>query len=165
LLTTVALFDLSALVCSKPEPYVKKSTDHPRFGGKQIGVQWPKPGRTVDTYFQKEHPWVYNGCKFNDRLMYASQQQKPNRGFMTSDYHRRCAACVCVARCAPRCVYSTGQDTSSARLFLHKLDKVVKSSADKVHPHLWTVVILPSASASIWSRHQGSAPLPMDHLK
>jgi hypothetical protein len=33
---------------------------------------------------------VYSGCKFNDRLMYATQQSKPNRGFMTSDYHRRC---------------------------------------------------------------------------
>lgn len=71
---------------------MKKSTDHPRFGGKQIGVAWPKQGKTVDTYFQKEHQWVYNGCKFSDRLMYASQQQKPAKGFMTSDFHRRCAA-------------------------------------------------------------------------
>ena len=35
---------------------------------------------------------MYNGCKFSDRLMYASQQQKPAKGFMTSDFHRRCAA-------------------------------------------------------------------------
>ena len=40
---------------AKPEDYTKKQADHPRFGGKQIGVQWPKVGRTVDTYFQKEH--------------------------------------------------------------------------------------------------------------
>ena len=46
----------------------------------------------MDTYFQKEHQWVYNDCKFSDRLMYASQQQKPAKGFMTSDFHRRCAA-------------------------------------------------------------------------
>jgi hypothetical protein len=77
-------------LCRKPEEYAKKLSDHPRFGGKQIGVAWPKNGKTIDTYFEREHKWVYNGCKFNDRLMYATQQTKPNRGFMTSDYHRRC---------------------------------------------------------------------------
>ena len=49
----------------------------------------------METYFQKEHNWVFNGCKFNDRLKYATTQTKPNRGFMTSDYHRRCAATAC----------------------------------------------------------------------
>lgn len=94
------------LLCRKPEEYVKKSTDHPRFGGKQLGVAWPKCGRTTDTYFQKEHQWVYNGCKFNDRLMYATQQTKPTRGFMTSDYHRRCCpllAATCLL--APCCKF------------------------------------------------------------
>ena len=91
--------------CRRAEEYVKKIPQHPRFGGKQIGVAWPKQGKTVDTYFQKEHKWVYNGCKFNDRLMYASQQSKPTRGFMTSDYHRRRAPPLPImpSRCRSNC--------------------------------------------------------------
>ena len=79
------------ILCSKPEEYGKVAKDHSRYGGKQIGTNWPKHGKTIDTYFQKEHKWVYQGCKFNDRLLYATQQQVKANGFLTSDFSRRCA--------------------------------------------------------------------------
>lgn len=88
-------------------------SDHARYGGKQIGTAWPKEGKTIDTYFQKEHKWVYSGCKFNDRLMYATQQQEKKRAFLTSDFSRRCGPrwlCVTwrlysrgLGVCSPQC--------------------------------------------------------------
>jgi len=82
---------LPTLPCarSKPDEYGRAVKDHARYGGKQIGTAWPKEGRTIDTYFQKEHKWVFSGAKFNDRLLYATQQQTKAKGFLTSDFSRR----------------------------------------------------------------------------
>jgi hypothetical protein len=53
------------------------------------GASCNATGAEYLTDFKGVLQWVFNGCKFNDRLMYATQQSKPAKGFMTSDYHRR----------------------------------------------------------------------------
>ncbi|EFJ33042.1 hypothetical protein SELMODRAFT_407154 [Selaginella moellendorffii] len=57
--------------------------------GKQFMTNPGKHGKTIDVYFQKEHPWVSDGDPYADRIMYAELQPERYKGFLTSDFSKR----------------------------------------------------------------------------
>ncbi|KAL3690020.1 hypothetical protein R1sor_016329 [Riccia sorocarpa] len=97
LLTEKALrdvFDISSYInfgtAEEPLPYPVKFKDRDSFFGKQIMTMTPKWGfQTNDVFFQKEHPWVFDGDLFVDRNMYVNSQPNRYKGFGTSDFSKR----------------------------------------------------------------------------
>ncbi|KAG6549104.1 hypothetical protein Mapa_009330 [Marchantia paleacea] len=97
LLTEKALrdvFEITSYInfgtAEEPLPYPVKFKDRDSFFGKQIMTQTPKWGfQTNDVFFQKEHPWVFDGDLFVDRNMYVESQPDRYKGFWTSDFSKR----------------------------------------------------------------------------
>ncbi|KAJ7568295.1 hypothetical protein O6H91_01G026500 [Diphasiastrum complanatum] len=57
--------------------------------GKQFITNPGKPGKTLEVYFQKEHPWISDGDGFVDHLKYKDVQEQRFKGFLDSDFSRR----------------------------------------------------------------------------
>mmetsp|Transcript_1939 Transcript_1939/g.6780 ORF Transcript_1939/g.6780 Transcript_1939/m.6780 type:complete len:239 (+) Transcript_1939:151-867(+) len=72
-----------------PLSYGQKEMDRSCYNGKQIMTNPPKMGKTVDVYFQKEHPWISDKSNFEDRLMYSQLQKEKKKGFLSGDFKRR----------------------------------------------------------------------------
>ncbi|KAK9828367.1 hypothetical protein WJX81_000008 [Elliptochloris bilobata] len=79
-------------VGTKEEPllYVQHPLQRAACKGKQMQTRPALLGRTPATYFEKQHAYVSEGAPYVDRLKYAERgQERPGRGFNTSDYMRR----------------------------------------------------------------------------
>lgn len=48
-----------------------------------------KKGQTPDIYFEGKYPWISDGDKFQDRLMYHEIQKEKKKGFNSADFKRR----------------------------------------------------------------------------
>eukprot|EP00656_Telonema_subtile_P055769 TRINITY_DN872_c0_g1_i4.p1 TRINITY_DN872_c0_g1~~TRINITY_DN872_c0_g1_i4.p1 ORF type:complete len:255 (-),score=42.65 TRINITY_DN872_c0_g1_i4:275-1039(-) len=73
------------------DPYHKKSTNLPRYKGKQFQTNPAHKGRSKDTMFAKSFPWLSEGDKFQAQALYLKTQPRENRknGFLSQDAHRR----------------------------------------------------------------------------
>lgn len=72
----------------KPEPYKTDAKDRSAFGGKHFMTNPPKEGRTIDTYFEKKHPWISDGDKYATKVFYKDSGER-KKGFLTSDFAKR----------------------------------------------------------------------------
>ncbi|CAM6009943.1 unnamed protein product, partial [Sphagnum balticum] len=72
-----------------PLPYPHKDVPRSNFTGKQMQSHTPKLGfQTNDVFFQKEHPWVFDGDLYIDKNMYLTSQPQRFKGFLSSDFSK-----------------------------------------------------------------------------
>lgn len=79
--------------------YVKKTQQWPRLGGKNFIANYPKKGRTVDVYFDKQHKWLLQNKKYADTAppLYRIEQPRDQRAgkgkqmvaFLSTDANKR----------------------------------------------------------------------------
>ena len=77
------------------DPYGKKGTKDPRFGGKQFAADFPKSGLSGglpnNALFARKHEWLFANEKYVDRTLYLKTQPAADRkkGFYSGDAMRR----------------------------------------------------------------------------
>ncbi|EFJ04888.1 hypothetical protein SELMODRAFT_431994 [Selaginella moellendorffii] len=72
-----------------PLQYGLKAPLRSAITGKHMVTNPAKKGKTVDVYFQKEHPWVSDGDPYKDRMGYRELQPEKYKGFLSSDFTKR----------------------------------------------------------------------------
>jgi hypothetical protein len=70
-------------------PSEKAFKDRSCYKGKQIITNPPKEGKGIEVYFEKKHPWLFDGEKYIDKQLYIHKQKEKKKGFMTGDFMKR----------------------------------------------------------------------------